>query len=509
MSNKHIDCHKYYFCSGRPVKEEEKAKSVVTFIVGPYRFCIPATEVISVITEPTMSQLPCDAGSVEGVFDHHGKVATAVSLRRKFGLEDRTGESDVWILSNITSGLTAFRVDKIIDLVAADSLHWQQINILSPMSAVDQFALSDKEIFLSSNCESLFAMPDMTNQIEVVDDHDVAESNETQSEKLVSGQLVTDTNPDDDVAVTGKPMDMKADSESEVSVPVPGGTKSIVSSDLTSDDQPLHLESSAVSGKKSTYYHDTEGLRLTHSETGNYRNRIPAKKTAIPQMRKTAHRRALKATPHGVREMRQDHYGGDSTGKKYFFGLTISLGILMFVTLLLCAFWFWPSVTIERTHTFQSSTLFNEVTSHRDDPIVTGTDHDKSLPIRPEDTEPDNNFVPSAGPSEDVLVVDDAVKRASSHDRQKSEEVLRVETKKFTVTVERPAIPQKDNKTQMVASAYLSEGVMHFVVKGDTLWDVAEHYLGDPFRYPELAAVSHIRDPHWIYPGDIIRIIKK
>ncbi|MBT8490108.1 MAG: LysM peptidoglycan-binding domain-containing protein [Deltaproteobacteria bacterium] len=61
----------------------------------------------------------------------------------------------------------------------------------------------------------------------------------------------------------------------------------------------------------------------------------------------------------------------------------------------------------------------------------------------------------------------------------------------------------------MAASAYRHEGVTHFVVKGDTLWDVAEHYLGDPFRYPELAAVSHIRDPHWIYPGDVIRIIKK
>jgi len=48
--------------------------------------------------------------------------------------------------------------------------------------------------------------------------------------------------------------------------------------------------------------------------------------------------------------------------------------------------------------------------------------------------------------------------------------------------------------------------VTYVVKKGDTLWDIAEKYLNDPFRYPELAKSSHIRDPHWIYPGDIIRI---
>lgn len=50
---------------------------------------------------------------------------------------------------------------------------------------------------------------------------------------------------------------------------------------------------------------------------------------------------------------------------------------------------------------------------------------------------------------------------------------------------------------------------VHIVVKGDTLWDIAEEYLGDPFRYPQLAESSHIRDPDWIYPGDRVRIIIK
>jgi|GEM_PF-3928476 len=48
--------------------------------------------------------------------------------------------------------------------------------------------------------------------------------------------------------------------------------------------------------------------------------------------------------------------------------------------------------------------------------------------------------------------------------------------------------------------------ITYMVKKGDTLWDISKKYLHDPFRYPELAQSSHIQDPHWIYPGDIVRI---
>ena len=43
----------------------------------------------------------------------------------------------------------------------------------------------------------------------------------------------------------------------------------------------------------------------------------------------------------------------------------------------------------------------------------------------------------------------------------------------------------------------------HIVVKGDTLWDIAGRYLGNPFLWPQIwEANSYIKKARWIYPGD-------
>jgi len=48
---------------------------------------------------------------------------------------------------------------------------------------------------------------------------------------------------------------------------------------------------------------------------------------------------------------------------------------------------------------------------------------------------------------------------------------------------------------------------IHNIVRGDTLWAIAGTYLNNPFRYPELAKWSKIKNPDLIYPGNKVRYL--
>ncbi|MBZ2208955.1 LysM peptidoglycan-binding domain-containing protein [Massilia soli] len=51
----------------------------------------------------------------------------------------------------------------------------------------------------------------------------------------------------------------------------------------------------------------------------------------------------------------------------------------------------------------------------------------------------------------------------------------------------------------------------HKVVKGDTLWDISGKFLEHPWCWPQVWGMNRdeIRNPHWIYPGQIVYFDRK
>jgi hypothetical protein len=51
----------------------------------------------------------------------------------------------------------------------------------------------------------------------------------------------------------------------------------------------------------------------------------------------------------------------------------------------------------------------------------------------------------------------------------------------------------------------------HTVQPGDTLWDLARLFLNEPWRWPELWGMNlnEIRNPHRIYPGQVLYLVKE
>src|SRR6185312_5930518 len=63
------------------------------------------------------------------------------------------------------------------------------------------------------------------------------------------------------------------------------------------------------------------------------------------------------------------------------------------------------------------------------------------------------------------------------------------------------------NGAFVVPSQSSNVPALHQVKRGDTLWDLCNGYFQNPWMWPKVWSYNpQIQNPHWIYPGDQVRL---
>ena len=538
------------------VTETHQENSLLSFFVGPYYFCVPAVDVESIIIPPTIHTIPLSPNCVSGMFPHRGDIAVVISLRKKFGLDERQHiTSGQLILSKISSGLKAFWVDEVLETAATEDLDWHPANEIIRCESFEQFAIKDQDVILYTTFERLYAASEseLTDSLQGLSRKNKTDETDSSSPKQditeKSSSAIPESCGDSDKDESKIQEDTAPSEETEATDSIAKGSSS--KSDYNKPDPKIdHTIPSRLSSK-------TKLINKT-GNTSNYSRSAAAPSTrrdaaAYAFKQKSLHAATRKDSSLHNRYNRPSrsqvgdtsyqvnpdksysatlsgpqHKQHENTDRNNFATFT-ALGVLL-VMIALIIWWLWPEQTSNNNTLLKTNYNVRSESSNNESSQESTYQSQDFIATQDWSSEPDSAATQTTqdDPTENI----DSEYSTSTNN---NERIFHLETDEISITVERPVknetsseavtlqteaiteiettetetIPAKPEPEPENLTTPYYEQFTHVVVKGDTLWHIAQRYLGNPYRYPELARLSLIKNPDLIYPGDIVRITVK
>lgn len=487
---------------------------VLVFSVDAYTFCVPALEIESVIMKPAsaMTPVPGSPKAVAGVLAHRGQIVTVIDLYCKLGLPaPRNTASELLVIARMEDGLTAFRADNVSDVISSTDVQWYPVKVNTSFTAVDKLGTREDLFLMHTHFASLASMEDSPQQ----DSQFIrfAEALGLHPQKKIETAPLSTSRKEHQQAklpyTNGQGEETRRASDIK-HVPPASGTHC-----LSYMSERKYKEGQRVeTGKPSTIVqpktcrvtspekHDRPAppitLKSRASKTIDTGKPASPLNTCIPLEKVPT--RPKKAVGHGPHD--KAHESGETisppAGRNNWPKIVwIAAGILTSMLLLALLSGRWHG------NGEGKDTFLAQATKHRE---TTWSSDNLSTAL----TLPEVGTTTVDQESESLNQGEDETSPTPDTAKKHHQELLRVETWDFTLTVERPVgMPPQTEAPPEDMHISNDEMLVHIVVKGDTLWDIAKSYLGNPMLYPELAELSRINDPHWIYPRDLIRIVRR
>jgi len=137
--------------------EFETDYTLLSFQVGEYQFCVPASEVIEVVYSPKITKIIATPDFVVGTFLTRGVLASAINLRRKFSLTGEDNLQSCFIISKLINGNTiAIEVDSVGDVFDGGCLQWQVLPSGTVSRVFDKCTCYNDHVVFHSSLDLLF-----------------------------------------------------------------------------------------------------------------------------------------------------------------------------------------------------------------------------------------------------------------------------------------------------------------------------------------------------------------